>query len=208
MVSARQEAEAAAVIKARAAALGAPVFAEGSAWRVGAENGTFRYVGSGVDWLLPMPSLPGSHQIDNAGVAIFTLSRLMGGMRPEAVSAGLRDATWPARLQRLGAGPLAAVLPPSWELWLDGGHNAGAAQVLARHLEGWRDRPCYLVFGMLQSKDAADFVRILSPKISAAVAVSIPGETTSYPPEDLAHMAAAAGLVASTAPTPVPPLNG
>ena len=57
-------------------------------------------------------------------------------------------------MQRLTRGPLAETLPPGWELWLDGGHNPGAGQVLAEAASAWRDRPLYLVVGMLNTKDA------------------------------------------------------
>lgn len=70
---------------------------------------------------LPLPGLPGAHQIDNAGLAIATL-RASGLALPDKAWAGIAQASWPARMQRL-MGKLAALLPDSWELWLDGGHN-------------------------------------------------------------------------------------
>jgi dihydrofolate synthase/folylpolyglutamate synthase len=44
---------------------------------------------------------------------------------PEAMAAGIRAARWPARLQRLGEGPLTARVPGR-TVWLDGGHNPDA----------------------------------------------------------------------------------
>ena len=80
-----------------------------------------------------------------------------------AIGAGIAAAEWPARLQRLH-GRLAALLPPDWELWLDGGHNPGAGVVLAEHLRGWADRPVHLLVGMKQSKDSE---RIPAPAAAA-----------------------------------------
>ena len=87
--------------------------------------------------------------------------------RREAIAAGLRQIEWPARLQRLTRGPLVEMLPPGWELWLDGGHNPGAGAVLADVVAGWRDRPLYLVVGMLNTKDAAGFLGPLAPHAKA-----------------------------------------
>ena len=102
---------------------------------------------------LPPPSLPGAFQLDNAGIAIAAL-RASGLPLPDAaIGAGIAAAEWPARLQRLH-GRLAALLPPDWELWLDGGHNPGAGVVLAEHLRTWADRPVHLLVGMKQSKDS------------------------------------------------------
>ena len=60
------------------------------------------------------------------------------GAGPDAIAAGLRSASWPARLQRLARGPLVDLLPAGSALWLDGGHNPAAAQALAESL---KDRP-------------------------------------------------------------------
>ena len=201
VVSARQEPAAAEIIAARAAALRAPLFVEGHAWRVDTGDEGFRYVSEDVDWRLPLPALPGPHQVANAGVAIFALSRLLDRVHVDGVSSGVRHAVWPARLQRLATGRITAVLPPSWEVWVDGAHNAGAAKVLAEHLRGWRDRPCYLVVGMLQGKDAEDFLRILAPHVAGVVTVPVPGEAAAHPPEHLARLAAANGVDAASAPS-------
>ncbi len=199
VVAARQEPVAAAIIRARAEALRAPLFVEDFSWRAEKQDEGLRFISEGVDWRLPSPALPGRHQVSNAGVAIFALSRLLGHARLEAVANGLQRAVWPARLQRLATGVLPAMLPSTWELWVDGAHNPGAAKALAEHLGGWRDRPCYLVVGMLQSKDAEDFLRALALQISGAATVAVPGEEAAHPPEHLARLAAANAIDASAA---------
>src|SRR5690606_2409020 len=72
---------------------------------------------------LPKPSLPGPHQIGNAGIA--TAAARILGLPGAAIARGIETAAWPARLQRL-TGALARRLPPGWSLWLDGGHNPSA----------------------------------------------------------------------------------
>src|SRR5690606_15096332 len=100
----------------------------------------FEYVGDRWRLELPLPALAGRHQIDNAGTAIACLERFEGGaISPEAIRRGLRTVRWPARLQRLGSGPLQELLSAGSELWLDGGHNAAAGQALAVVALRWSD---------------------------------------------------------------------
>ena len=129
---------------------------------------------------LPPPALPGAFQLDNAGIAIAALRASAGCADRDA--AGIAAAEWPARLQRLH-GRLAALLPADWELWLDGGHNPGAAIVLAEHLRSWADRPVHLVVGMKQAKDATEFLRPLLPRATSVWAVAEPGQHEARPVE-------------------------
>jgi dihydrofolate synthase / folylpolyglutamate synthase len=80
---------------------------------------------------LPLPNLPGPHQIQNAGAAIAALRHL--GRDEAACEAAVTRAEWPARMQRLRRGPLVD-LAPKVELWLDGGHNPAGGEALAATL--------------------------------------------------------------------------
>jgi dihydrofolate synthase/folylpolyglutamate synthase len=136
-----QLAEAERVIEARAAALGAPLYRWQREWRAEERAGGMRYEGGRWHLDLPLPSLPGAHQLANAGTAIACLEQLAGGsLSATAIADGLRHIDWPARLQRLQRGPLVEILPRGWELWLDGGHNPAAGEVLGAAAAGWRDR--------------------------------------------------------------------
>lgn len=181
-----------AVFEARAAAAGVPLLARGRDWEVAARPGGFRFRMGEIDWELPdPPQLPGCFQHDNAGIAIAAL--LAGGfpLDRDTVAAGLRRAEWPARMQRLSGG-LADLLPGDWELWLDGGHNPGAGAALAEHIAAaWPDRPCHLIVGMKQSKDAAEFLRPLRPLARRLFAVAEPGQHLAMPVADI--IAAAEG---------------
>jgi dihydrofolate synthase / folylpolyglutamate synthase len=166
------------VLLEHADAVGAPVLLRGRDWDIAVGAGGFRYSDSGGTVDAPMPSLPGLFQLDNAGIAI---AALRAGDLPHDV-AGIARAEWPARLQRLH-GRLAEMLPPDWELWLDGGHNPGAGVVLAEHMQGWRDRPIHLVVGMKQAKDSAEFLRPLLPLAETVWAVREPGQHAALPVE-------------------------
>ena len=192
-----QPADAAGVIAARAAIIGAPLYRCGQEWHCDAATDGMRYAGRRWRLDLPLPSLPGSHQIANAGAAIACLEQLAGFLLPQhAIAAGLRAIEWPARLQHLVRGPLVDALPTGWELWLDGGHNPAAGEILADAACGWRDRPLHLIVGMLNTKDAAGFLAPLAPDVRTLEAVTIPAEENSHPAALIAVAARSLGIAA------------
>ena len=199
-VIAPQRAEAAAVIEARAEAVSAPLYRARHEWRCEVSGTGMRYEGGRWRLDLPLPSLIGDHQVVNAGTAIACLERLSSFDIPaEAIADGLRHIDWPARLQLLRRGPLVDAVSPGWELWLDGGHNPLAGEILGDVAAGWHDRPLYLVVGMMNTKDAAGFIAPLAKHARALWAVTIPGEKNALPAEAIAAAAGSAGLPAQTA---------
>ncbi len=184
------------VIEARANALGAPLIAHGQHWHVSEDRGRLIYQDETGLLDLPLPNLPGAHQIENAGAALAAL-RLVNP--PEsAFEAAAAHAHSPARMQRLTTGPLVAAAP-GVELWLDGGHNAAAGQALGRHLAGLPARPTYLICGMLNTKDVTGYLAPLANCATALTAVSIPGEANTLTAEATAQAARQVGLSADTA---------
>ena len=143
---------------------------------------------------LPHPALRGPHQYANAATAVVALRRLMPSLRPGQVqlAAGVAQASWPGRWQRLTRGPMTRMLPHGWELVLDGGHNPAAAQAIAATLEELPNLPLHLIVGMLNTKDASGFLAPLLERAATCTMVPIPDEPLSRPPEELA--AAARGL--------------
>jgi dihydrofolate synthase/folylpolyglutamate synthase len=195
-----QTAEAQTVIEQRAAAIAAPLSRNGLEWRCEAQGDGMRFAGTRWRLDLPLPSLPGAHQIGNAGIAIACLEQAVTLRVPEdAIARGLRHIEWPARLQRLRRGPLVAMLPESCELWLDGGHNPGAGAVLADAAANWRDRSLDLVVGMLNTKDATGFLAPLAPYARRLYAVTIPGEENPLPAPAIAAAARSVGIEAAEA---------
>jgi len=189
-----QRPEAMEVIRAEAASQGAPLLARGQAWEVRrkAEPGlTYADAAGTLD--LPPPALPGPHQADNAGIAIAALRAWNPPwLTDAAIRQGLAGAEWPARMQRL-TGRLAALLPAGWELWLDGGHNAGAGLVVAEHLaEAFADRPVHVLVGMKGGKQAPDFLRPIIPQVASLWAIAEPGQHLAMPVD--AIIAASGGV--------------
>jgi len=175
------------VLLDHAAAVGTAVRLRGRDWEIAASTTGVHYSDGRGAFDAPAPSLPGSFQLDNAGIALAALreARLPHDVR------GLAQAEWPARLQRL-SGRLGRLLPANWELWLDGGHNPGAGIVLAEHMKGWTDRPIHLVVGMKQAKDSAEFLRPLLPLADTVWAVREPEQHAALPVE--AIVAASGGV--------------
>jgi len=176
-----QTPEVIAQLRACAAETGAILLERGRDWRIAATDGGVRYEDRHGSLNLPAPSLAGAHQFDNAGIAIAAL-RASGLAVPQDAFAGIAVAEWPGRLQRLD-GRLQTLLPPDMKLFLDGGHNAGAAVALADQLKTWSDQPIHLIVGMKQSKDPATFLAPLLPWAATAWAVREPGQHLALPVE-------------------------
>jgi dihydrofolate synthase/folylpolyglutamate synthase len=181
------------VIEAVAARLGAPLLAHGQHWHAGPEAGRMVYQDDTGLLDLPRPNLPGDHQVMNAGAALAALRYL--GMDDAACEAAVTKAYWPARMQRLTAGPLVDIAGQA-ELWLDGGHNPAAGDALASVLAAGPKRPTHLICGMLNTKDIGGYLRPLATHADTLHAVSIPGETATLPAADTAVAARAVGMEA------------
>jgi len=188
--------EALAVIEDVAARNGAPLLAQGQHWQVSEERERLVFQDDNGLADLPLPNLPGAHQIDNAGAALAALRHL--GFDAAAQEAAVSQAQWPARMQRLSEGPLPALVPEA-ELWLDGGHNAAAGEALGRHLSRLPERPTYLICGMLNTKDVTGYLRPLGQVSEHLYAVSIPGEANTLSAEATAEAAQSVALGATVA---------
>ncbi|BCX18878.1 MAG: bifunctional folylpolyglutamate synthase/dihydrofolate synthase [Geminicoccaceae bacterium] len=198
-----QRPEALAVFETRARELGCPLLVHGRDWWARREGDRLLVRDEGETLELPLPSLPGVHQIDNAGLAVVAARRLADlAPSPAAIARGLVEARWPARLQRLGAGPMVDALGPGFELWLDGGHNPGAGEVLAASLPALaRGRPVHLILGMLATKDLEAFLRPLVPLVASLRTVTVPGEPAARDAGEEAEIGRRLGLRAEPAPS-------
>lgn len=152
----------------------------------------FAEIGSGIAYRdrfgtldLPLPTLVGIHQADNAALAVAMLRhQSQVSVSPAAMAEGIRAARWPARLQLLGEGPLTALVPGR-RVWLDGGHNADAGLAIARHFAD--AAPLHLITGMLANKDPAAIVSPLKGKLLSLSVVPAPGHDAHRPEDIAAH---------------------
>lgn len=202
-VIAPQPDEARAEIERCAESVRAPLLIANQDWQAYEQHGRLVYQDESGLLDLPLPQLPGRHQIDNAGTAIAALRSLDDARIGEShIAQGLRTASWPARMQRLGPGELWSFVPKESELWLDGGHNPSAGRALARAFSELNERvsrPLVLIWGMLNTKAVDDFIAPFADIAHRVVTLTIPDEENAVPALDLANTARRHGLSAETA---------
>ncbi|MFA4994284.1 MAG: folylpolyglutamate synthase/dihydrofolate synthase family protein [Bdellovibrionales bacterium] len=184
-----------------AAKLGVPLSVGGKDWKVEERHEGLFYADAVHTYDLPKPALLGQHQYQNAGLAIAALSVLPDPLPFQALAQGLRKVEWQARLQRLTTGSLVSLAPPGAEVWLDGGHNDSAGEVLAEQIERWqkedgeRPKPLYVVLGMLTTKVPTEFLSPFAKNIVQLRTVPLSHETLGYAAKALALEARKTGLL-------------
>jgi dihydrofolate synthase/folylpolyglutamate synthase len=198
VISTEQSSEVMTVIEQQAKRMRAPLFAAGEGWHVNVERGRLVYQDDRGLMDLAAPKLFGRHQFDNAGLAIATL-RAIGSIKipSAAFEAGIVNAEWPARMQRISSGTLIGFGPPGSEIWLDGGHNVDGGRVVAAalgDLEERVSRPLVVIAGMMANKDAGGFLANFAGLTRHIIAVPIPDQSAAMPPERLADAARLLGM--------------
>jgi dihydrofolate synthase/folylpolyglutamate synthase len=198
-----QPEEALREIERYALKVNAPLMVAGREWVIFEQHGRLLFQDERELLDLPPPQLAGPFQIENAGNAIATV-RTLGDERigEEHIALGMRSASWPARMQRLGRGRLTQAIGQDSELWLDGGHNASAGKAVAQafaQLEERAPKPFTIILGMLKTKDAAAYIRPFKGLAKKVVTVAIPEEPNAFTAEELTHIARREGLFAEAA---------
>ena len=205
VICAEQAPEAMAVIETQAGRMRAPLHAAGQQWHVNVERGRLVYQDDRGLMDLAAPKLFGRHQFDNAGLAIATLrAQNVFRIGAAAFEAGIVNAEWPARMQRLASGTLVDQAPPGCEVWLDGGHNAEGGRVVAAalgDLEERVSRPLVVIAGMMANKDANAFLANFAGLTRHIIAVQVPDRDNAMPTDRLADAARALGMRVETAPS-------
>jgi dihydrofolate synthase / folylpolyglutamate synthase len=198
-IIAAQPRAALAAIERQAMRVRAPIRIAGEHWTATEERGRLVYQDDAGLLDLPAPRLYGRHQFENAGVAISALRAAGLVLAPAAFEAGIAKADWPARMQRLSPGALAALAPAGSELWLDGGHNADGGRAIANALADLEERvsrPLVLVVGMLASKDCEGFLRNFAGLARRVVAIPIPNQANSLAADLICDVARDIGIPA------------
>ncbi len=151
-----------ASVLAHAADIGADAWLAGRDFTVKQDGMQWAWTGRGrrVE-ALPLPALPGAHQLGNAAGAVAALQAMQARLPvpDEALRAGLQAATLTGRLQVL---PASGEAP---EVVLDVAHNPQAATALAQALRaldaaGAAQRT-HAVFGAMADKDIAGVLAIM-----------------------------------------------
>lgn len=107
------------------------------------------------DYRLTLPLL-GDHQLENAATAIATLDALASldvKISPDDIVHGLRQVSWPGRLQIISREPMLVV---------DGAHNAYSMRKLNEAVKkSFRYSKCLVIFGTSCDKDIAGMAQEL-----------------------------------------------
>jgi len=166
LVSAVQKFNVLSVFKTACWKMQAPLYLMGSDFNVRrSPNGTFRYRGIRNDWPSLRLSLLGEHQVRNAALALCALELLEaeGLLHPQkdALSRGLEELKWPARLEIIGKNPLTI---------LDGAHNPEGAESLRQALTtSFKYEKLHLVMGVMEDKDIRGMFKRILPLADTAI---------------------------------------
>lgn len=188
------------VLVTTAERLGCPVSVYGQDFMAHEEYGRLIYQDEDGLADLPLPRLPGRHQYANSAAAIRAVKAAGYAPSEAAIEKGLTSVEWPGRLQRLTEGRLAAIAPKGAEIWVDGGHNPGAGQVIAEtmaNLEERDPRPLFLVIGMINTKDPVGYFNAFKGLAENVFTVPIRGSDAGIDAVALASDAASAGFKAA-----------
>ena len=135
----KQKPSALQTLKKQAQEIGSEVNIINQNWKIKKLKNGFLFSDFGREFSLPLPSLAGSHQIENAALAIaVALTQSKFQISEEHIRAALTKTFWPARLQKIESGKFFKILPNNFELYLDGSHNLQGAATIQRFLQGKR----------------------------------------------------------------------
>lgn len=159
-------------------------------WTVTKHKDGFLFDGFGKSIELPLPSLLGKHQIENAGTAIATiLTQKKFKITQNHIRSALTKTFWPARLQKITSGKFFKMLPNNFELYLDGSHNLQGAETISKFLKSQKNKKTFVIFAMLQDKDCEGFLKKISKEINQLIALEIPNENKSCAKNDITKLA-------------------
>ncbi len=145
---------------------------------------------------LPIPSLSGIHQIVNAATATAAALQLSNdyNISPNNIRHGLTHTYWPARMENMTK-ELQKILPPGFELWMDGAHNNAGAEMLAHTISHkWPKMPIYLINGRTGGRDISGFLNHFSNLTKDVYAVKVVSEPSGEEAQNIAAAANGSGF--------------
>lgn len=175
----RNPEEAATALRAKALAIGAPLFAEEEAFSLDADPAhpgalVYRGLSRTIDDL--RLSLRGPHQRHNAATAVACLELLDRAGVPcsdDAIREGLANTRWPGRFEEI---------PGSPPLLLDGAHNPEGVDILLEALDALHPRtPVHAVFGVLADKAHGPMIARLFPRCASVRVAPLPSPRALAP---------------------------
>jgi len=179
--SAHQEDEVKPILLQKARYLNSSLHEENKGWNVSREQNQWNLHFENESMTLPYPQkLLGSHQLQNAALAISTLKTLnIFPLTHSHICEGIRSAYMPGRLMPV------KILPYESEIWFDGGHNPAAAEVLVDFFKERKEKPLTCIIGMLNTKNPKDFIDTLKLITGQFIFIPISHNSLSLSPADL-----------------------
>ncbi len=165
------------------------------------EAGRFIYQDENGLLDLPLPSLKGEHQLANSATAIAATRFAQCDISHQAYEAAMENIYWPGRLEQLPRGTISEQFGDDAEIWIDGGHNAGAGAVIAREfaaLNARNSKPLVMISAMLNSKDPKAYFLNFQSLEPTLLTVPVAGTEHGIDAEDLANHARNAGVDATS----------
>jgi dihydrofolate synthase/folylpolyglutamate synthase len=174
VVSAKQEGAAERVVRTRASECEAPLEFVAAVYDRRSEEGS-TVIGRRYN-----VSLAGTHQRENAALAIAALRSGGVAVSDDAITRGLTQIDWPARFQRWDERTI-----------IDGAHNPAGAKVLA---QTWREQflneRATIILAVLGEKDVGGICRALAPIAERFVLPPIRSERALAPNELIPELSA------------------
>jgi len=127
-------------------------------------------------------SLPGTHQIHNAALALCVLEHITERfpITQTQIKRGLIKTKWPGRLQVIGKNPTFVV---------DGAHNVDAAKKLMESIEIYfTNRKIIYIMGMFKDKEYEEVVSLTAGRAEHIITVATPGNPRALPAYELAKV--------------------
>jgi len=154
------------------------LFEEGVNWKIiekDFKRKMFSMRFEGSNYRFKFPNLEGEHQIDNASTAVATILSLdQNNISKKNIENGILKTKWPARMQKLQSGKLSELVGKKFEIWLDGGHNIDASNMLSKIIQRWQKNNIFLIIGMMTGKDPTGFIKKLIKNIAGIYLLPIP----------------------------------
>jgi len=156
----------------------------------------FIYQSKNYNYEFSKPTLLGDHQLINATAVIATIGLINNqfNITAENIERGLQNVQWPARIQKIPQEKYSHFASSHVQIWVDGAHNSGGAQVLASWIADNLKSPTYLILGMTKNRNIEEFCYHLKPLIIRGYGVRVLSEVLSYSSSEVSARGGSTGI--------------
>jgi len=131
-------------------------------------------------------SLLGSHQIENASLAICCIKNQKKFLiNDQQILSGITKTQWPARLQKIDSGYFIKKIAKNSEIYVDGSHNIQGSQTIKEFLLSKKNKKIYIIFSMLKDKDCYNFLKNIAGLVEQIFIIKINNQSRAMDPKDI-----------------------